>query len=168
MKKNMIKLIPVLLLVSCTLFSGCKKMKIKEANANFIAYSLDASGSNADTAYPEETLNAQLINGVAIVRVEFKGSGQNLSVWWGTDYTAWDTQQEVAAKAYKTDYEKYLDGDVTQEGALFNKYYVARFRYLVAGDYTVHVIASNWDEGSGSEVKRDIKTFTVHVTAAVL
>lgn len=163
MKKNIIKFIPVLLLMTCTLFAGCKKMKIKDADANFIAYSLDAAGGDADSAYPGETLTAQLINGVAIVRVEFKGKGQNLSIWWGTDYTAWDTQQEVAAKAYKTSYDKYLGGDNAHDGALFNKYYVARFRYLVPGDYTVYVIASNWDEGSGTEVKRDIKKFTVHV-----
>lgn len=164
MKKNMIKSIPVLLLVCCTLFSGCKKMKIKDADANFIAVSQDAAGTDALTVYPGETLTAQLVNGVAIVRIEFKGQGQNLSVWWGTNYNAWDSQQEVAAKDYFTSYDEYLKGTYTHKGALFNKYYVARFRYLKPGTYTVYVIASNWEEASGTDVKRDIKKVTVTVT----
>jgi hypothetical protein len=45
MKKNMIKLIPVFLLVCISLISGCKEMKIKDANADFVAFSVDASGT---------------------------------------------------------------------------------------------------------------------------
>lgn len=139
-------------------------MKIKDASADFVAFSVDASGTDAEIVSPGGNLNAKLIGGVAIVRVEFKGTGQNRSIWWGTDYNALDATQEVAAKNYFTSYDQYLAGVVTHDGAVFNKYGVARFRYLVPGTYTVHVIASNWQEGSGTTVVRDIKTVTVTVS----
>lgn len=164
MKKNILKLIPVLLMVCSTQFTGCKELKIKDANANFIAVSVDAAGTDAETATPGGTLNAKLIGGVAIVRVEFKGVGQNKSVWWGTNYNALDATQEVAAKNYFTSYDEYLADNVAHDGAVFNKYNVARFRYLVPGTYKITVIASNWQEGSGTIVERDIKTVNVVIS----
>lgn len=164
MKKNITKLIPVLLLFCVSLFSGCKEMKIKDANADFKAFSVDASGTDAESASPGGALNAQLIGGVAIVRVEFMGTGQNKSIWWGTDYNALDATQEVAPKNYFTSYDLYLAGNVAHDGAVFNKYGVAKFRYLVPGTYKIYVISTNWQEGSGAGLERDIKTVTVTIT----
>lgn len=164
MKRNIVKLIPVLLLACIPFFTGCKEMKIKDANADFSAFALDAAGSDAQSVGPDGNLTAQLIGGVAIVRVEFKGVGQNKSIWWGTNYNAQDPTQEIAPKNYFTSYDEYLNGNYAHDGSLFNKYNVARFRYLKTGTYTVYVISSNWQEGHGTAVERDIKEFTVTVT----
>lgn len=160
----MIKLMPLFFSVCFSLLIGCKEMKIKDANADFIAISVDAAGTDAETVSPGSNLNAQLIGGVAIVRVEFTGTGQNKSIWWGTNYNALDATQEVAPKNYFTSYDEYLAGNPAHDGALFNKYNVSRFRYLVPGTYTIYVIASNWQEGNGTGVVRDIKTVTVTIT----
>ena len=162
MKKHTLYLIP-LLVGLILMIGGCKEMPIDEADASFIAVSLNAAGSDEATAGPGETLTAKLIGGVAVVRVEFKGFGQNKSIWWGTNYNALDATQEIAPKNYFTSYDQYLAGNVTHDGASFNKYGVARFRYLVAGTYTIHVISSNWQEGSGTKLERDIKTLTLQV-----